>query len=207
MTPSFRVPLAILLILAALACAPVTPATQEVVAGRTPTPAEPYYPLDTRTGVEVIDRVLEAVASGDRQALFSVVEFTNARCTNVEAMGGPPKCREGEAEGSPVETLPFLSSEGHHLRRDEIKQWNEIDAIGLYAIYEVKAAAITFEQYFPVGKYAILLITEGSDPAVALRIGERGIVRVDTIFDASPQALNAMIEREASKLILAPVGQ
>jgi hypothetical protein len=207
MTPSFRVPLAILLILAAAACAPVTPVIQEVVASRTPTPAELYYPLDTRTGVEVIDRVLDAVASGDRQALFSVVEFTNAECTKAEGLGGPPKCREGEAEGSPVEALPFLSSEGHHLRRDEINQWNEIDAIGLYAIYEVNAAAITSEQYFPVGKYAILLIMEGSDPALALRIGKRGIVRVDTILDASPQALNAMIEREASKVILAPVGQ
>jgi len=50
------------------------------------------------------------------------------------------------------------------------------------------------------------LATDGSDPATALRVGERGIVRVDTIFDASPQALNAMVEREASKLILAPVG-
>ena len=106
-----------------------------------------------------------------------------------------------------MEALPFLSSEGHHLRRDEIEHWNGIDPIGLYAIYEVNAAAIMSERYFPVGKYAILLITEGSDPATALRIAENGIVRVDTIFDASPQALNAMIEREASKLILAPVGR
>lgn len=111
MNPPFRIPLAILLILLVAACAPVTPATPAVVNTLSPTPAEPYHPLDTQTGVEVIDRVLDAVASSDRQALFSVVEFTDAKCTKAEGMGGPPKCREGEAEGSPVEALPFLSSE------------------------------------------------------------------------------------------------
>lgn len=206
MSPTLRFPLLILLILVA-ACAPVTPATREPVPTLSPTAAEPYHPLDTRTGVEVIDRVLDAVTSGDRQALFSMVEFTNAKCTKLEGLGGPPKCREGEPEGTPMEVLPFLSSEGHYMRRDEIEQWNGIDPTGLYAIYAVNAAAITSEQYFPVGEYVILLITEGSDPAVALRVGESGIVRVDTMFDASPEALKAKIEHEALKVILPPVGQ
>jgi hypothetical protein len=203
MNSSFRVAFAILLILLLAACVPITPA---IVATQSPTPTEPYHPLDTQTGVEILDRVLGAVASGDRQALYSVVEFTNAKCTKREGLGGPPKCREEEAEGTALQVLPFLSSEGHHLRRDEIEQWIGIDAVGLYAIYEASPAVVSEEDY-PAGKYAILLVTEGSDPALALRIGESGLVRVDTLFDASPQALNAMIEREASKVILAPVGQ
>jgi hypothetical protein len=84
MKHSFGVALAILLILLVAACAPVTPATPAVLATLSPTPAEPYHPLDTQTGVEVIDRALSAVASGDRQVLFSVVEFTNAKCTKAE---------------------------------------------------------------------------------------------------------------------------
>jgi len=154
MNLSFRVPHAILLIMAAAACAPVTPATQEVVASRTPVPAEPYHPLDTRTGVEVIDRVLDAVASGDRQALYSVVKFTDAKCTRREGLGGPPNCREGEPEGTPVEVLSFLSSEGGFLRKDEIEQFNGVDAVGVYAVYEV-SPAVTSEQYYPVGEYVI----------------------------------------------------
>lgn len=197
--------LASAVVLLAAACAPVTPA----VPSPTPwdVPGGPYHPLGIRTGLEPVDSVLSALASGDRRALYAVVEYTAAVCTTREGLGGPPKCREGEAEGTPMDVLPFISSEGHHLRRDEIEQWTGIDATGIYAVYEVNQAAISSEQYYPVGQYAVLLITEGSDPGIALRIGESGIVRVDSLFDASPQALNAMIEREASEVILAPVGQ
>jgi hypothetical protein len=50
--------------------------------------------------VEEIDPVLEALASGDKQALLSLIEFTEAKCTHREGLGGPPKCEEGETEGT-----------------------------------------------------------------------------------------------------------
>ena len=63
---------------------------------------------------------------------------------------------------------------------------------------------ISSEQYYPIGKYVVLFVSGENQPAAALRIGERGIVRVDTIFDSSPESLRAMVEREASTVILAP---
>ncbi|HUE98661.1 MAG TPA: hypothetical protein VMN99_05365, partial [Anaerolineales bacterium] len=69
--------------------------------------------------------------------------------------------------------------------------------------YEVSAAVYS-EEYYPVGKYAMLFMGEENQPAVALRVGESGIVRVDHIFGASPQSLRAMLQREASRVILAP---
>ena len=111
---------------------------------------------------------------------------------------------EGEAEGAPVEVLTFLSGEGSFLRKADIGNWPGIKATGVYAVYEVNAAAITSEEGYPIGKYVILLVNGENPPATALRIGETGIVRVDTVFDASPTDLHAMIEREALNVILTP---
>jgi hypothetical protein len=146
---------------------------------------------------------LEAVAAEDRQALISLVEYIDAECTHKDGLGGPPKCREDEVEGTPVEVLSFLSSEGSFLRKEEIDNWTGIDVSGLYAIYEV-SPAVSSEQYYPVGKYALMFLSEGSYPAVVLRLGETGIVRVDHVFDSSPDFLNAIVEREASTVVLAP---
>ncbi len=148
---------------------------------------KPYHPLTTQTGIGSIDQILSAVASGDTEALRSLVEFTNAPCTQQDGLGGPPKCREGEVEGTPVDVLPFLGGEGSFLRKDEIGNSPGIDVTSVYAVYEVNAAAISSEEYYPIGKYVILFVGEGNQPAVALRIGEQGIVRVEHIFGFFPR--------------------
>ena len=195
-------PFMVLLILAATACAPVSPATEQNFPTET---AEPYYPLTTKTGLRIVDQVLQGVANGDAETLRALVEYTNAECTQQDGLGGPPKCREGEVEGTPVEVLAFLGSEGGHLRKDEMENWSGIKATGVYAVYEVNAAAISSEEYYPVGKYVILFVDEENKAAIALRIGERGIVRIDDIIDSSPPNLRAMIEREASTVLLQPI--
>lgn len=193
-----------LLILTAAACAPVTPAAPESNPTSQPVASEPYHPLSTRTGIETVDRVLEAVESGDPLALRAQVEFLTAPCTKQEGFGGPPKCREAEEEGTPVEGLAFISSEGGIIRKDEIENWTGVEAAGIYAVYEVNAAAVSSEQYYPIGKYVILLARGESEPAVALRIGESGIVRVDDVFDFSPEALRGKVEAEALNVLLPP---
>ena len=192
-----------LLTLGIAACAPA-PSSQETAPSQEPASTEPFHPLATQTGIETIDQVLGAVSSGDPERLRALVEFTNAVCTRQDGLGGPPKCREGEAEGTPVEVLSFLGGEGSFIRKNEVGNWPGVTASGIHAVYEVNAAVISSEQYYPVGKYVILLVSGENQPAVALRIGERGIVRVDTIFDASPESLRAMVDREASSVILAP---
>jgi hypothetical protein len=190
----------VLFILGTSACLPVkenlTPTIEPVL-------PDAYRFPDAQTGLPVIDQVWEAVASGDLQSLRSLIEYTNAPCTSQDGLGGPPKCREGESEGTPVQVLSFLSSEGSFLRKEEIDNWTGITTSGVYAIYKV-SPAVTSEQYYPIGKYVILFVGGGDQPAVAVRIGESGIVRVDTIFDSSFVGLNAMMEREAGQVILAP---
>jgi hypothetical protein len=187
----FPVVVAILLILGIAACSPATPIIQELTPTVQPTPTGPYHPLTTQTGIESIDQVLAAVASGDQQKVRGVIEFFDAECTQQVGLGGPPKCREGEAEGTPVEVLAFIGPEGGHIRKDEIGNWT-VQATGVYAVYEVNTAVVSSEQYYPVGNYVILFVGEEDRTATALRIGERGIVRVDEIIDPSPEYLHAM---------------
>ena len=192
----------ILLALGIAACAPVTPATPT----SDPRSTEGYYPLTILTGIAEIDSVLGAVASGDDRKLRSIIRFTDAKCTRAEGLGGPPKCRVGESEGMTVEVLPFLGSEGSFLHKEEIENWQGIDVTGLYAIYEVSSDVLV-EEYYPAGKYAIMFIGKEGQPPVVLRIGDGRIVRVDHLFDSSPDALQATLEREAARVILPPLSQ
>jgi hypothetical protein len=188
-----------------LACSTATPATP----APQPTPSKPsegLYPLTTRTGIEEVDKILDVVASGDIQMLLSLIQFTNTRCTTAEGLGGPPKCREGEAEGTPVEVLPILGSEGYFFYREDIDEWSGINANGLYAVYEVSPEFVS-EPDYPSGKYVVMFVDQKNATVVSLRVDQGKIVRVDYLLDTSPEQLNGWLEREASTVILPPLKQ
>lgn len=161
------------------------------------------YPLETRTGNSDIDLVLAAVESGDAQELRYLVQYTNAPCTNADGLGGPPKCREGEAEGTMSEVLPFISSEGSFLRKEEIGNWRGIDPAALYAIYRVSPNALQ-EQYYPQGDHIAFFVARENQTVDALHIADGKIVRVDTLFGEIPDSLETIIDRDTSEVILAP---
>ncbi|HSG41878.1 MAG TPA: hypothetical protein VLA72_01875 [Anaerolineales bacterium] len=93
------------------------------------------HPLSTRTGIAEIDVVLDAVESNDPQEIRSLLHFINVPCTNADGLGGPPKCREKESEGTVVEVFPFLGSEGGYLHKENLDLWIGIDVTQLYAVY------------------------------------------------------------------------
>jgi hypothetical protein len=185
-------------------CSPVMPVTEQTSQTAPAEQTGPFHPLSARTGNENIDPVLEAVASGDRQALISLVQLTEAVCTHADGLGGPPKCRDGEAEGTAMDVLPFLGGEGSYLRSEEIGDWQGIDVSALYAVYEVSPENVVQEEYFPSGEYVIVLIGGENQSPVALRVTDGRIVRVDFLFEPTPEALNPLLEREAARVILPP---
>jgi hypothetical protein len=184
-----------LLLLAVLvfsACAPSP--TQEIN-------GIPYYSLDTRTDIEAVDVILEAVEVDDMDQLRSLIYYTTVGCLNVDALGGPPRCRDGEAAGTLVEALPFLGPEGGFLRKDEIGNWPGPEAVGIYAVYQVSGSAYS-EEYYPAGDYGIFLLTEDGSSAMILQVKGGGIVRVDYVFDLTTFA--TILQRDASEIILGP---
>jgi len=200
----FPIVVTILFLLGISACAQVTPAPQDIAPTPQPTTAGGFHPLTTRTGIEEIDNILDVVANGDIERLRSLIQFTNTKCTQLEGLGGPPKCRAGEAEGTPVEVFPFLGPEGSFFRKDEIENWPGVEATDLYAVYQVSPAVI-YEENYPAGKYAVMFVEKENQSVISLRVDNGRIVRVDYIFDLSPEVLNGWLQREASTVILAPV--
>jgi hypothetical protein len=155
---------------------------------------------DIRTGLDEVDQIIAVVLAGDINEFRQRVKFTTSGCTHVMALGGPPKCREGEPEGALVEALPFLGPEGHFLRRDELNNWQGIDVDGLYAVYRVSDEAYSHKDY-PAGEYGIVFRTEDPNTIVTLQVENGRILRIDTHFGTPPE-IN--FERDAEEIILPP---
>lgn len=197
----------VMLLMTVSACSSAATPTPEVNAEQPqPTqanasPALKYYPLNTMTQIEEIDLILAAVASGDAQAVRNLFGFTTTTCKTVNALGAPPACREGEAEGTPIEVLPFLGPEGSYLRKDEAGNFPGLNVIGVYAIYQVSETAYS-EENFPKGDYGIMLNALENRPGVVLQIKDGLIVRIDYIFD--PASMDATLQRDAANFVLPP---
>jgi len=206
MNVKFNVMAFLLFILSLSACA--SPATPTAEVAPVPSDAESsvskneagLYPLSTRTGIEDVDAVIAAVESGDPQQLHELFRFTSIACTNAEGLGGPPKCRGGEAEGTLVDVLPFLGPEGSFLHKENMSSFPGVNVIGVYAAYKVSEAAYSEEAY-PAGEYAVLFKGAENQTDIIFQI-RGGIVRIDYVF--SPTPLDEIVQRDASELILAP---
>lgn len=158
---------------------PAPPATLE-----THPAAVATYPPGTSTGREDLDLLIQAALEQEPRAILDWISLTTAACSLTEGLGGPPRCRAGEPEGTPVEVLPFLGAEGHFLRRDELVDWEGLHASGLVAAYEVSTDAFSDESY-PSGEWAIVLEEGRGGGWVILQVRDGRIVRIDFAMGGS----------------------
>jgi hypothetical protein len=207
----FRALYIFLLVFWLAACVPVRdntlePSTDEsaVVPTAQTSVDQEYFPLDTRTGLDEIDRILAVVESDDLQRLRDLLGFTTTACTTADGLGGPPKCLPGEAESTLVDVLPFLGGEGSFIRKADVQDWPGIDVSHLYAVYRVSESAYS-EEFYPAGEYAIMFVGRDNVPGIVLQVREGKIIRIDYTFDVSSRA--AILQRDASELILTPSSQ
>ena len=135
--------------------------------------------------MDELDQIIEYVLEGDQIGLQGLLQFVPTACTFQDGLGGPPKCEEGEAEGTLVEVLPFLGPEGHFLRKENLTSWEGIDASDLYAIYSVSDSAYA-ELIYPRGEYAIAFINQDRILITTLQISDGRIVRVDSTLGNPP---------------------
>ena len=185
------------------ACSPAATPVQEIAPEEvTDAPMTKYHSLVTKTGNEDIDTILSAVASGEPQELIDLFGYTTAPCKTINALGGPPACREGEAEGTMVEVLPSLGPEGSYLYKDEINNFPGLHVIGVYAVYRVPETVFS-DVNLPAGEYAIVYLSAENLPDVALQVKNAKIVRMDYIF-GYPES-NELWPKDATKFILQPL--
>jgi len=155
---------------------------------------------DVHTGIADIDSVIDIVMAGDPDAMRQLLQFSPLACTHADGLGGPPKCKEGEGEGTKVEVFPFLGPEGHYMRRSEMDDWPGVRATGVHAVYRVSPQAYSDEAY-PAGEYAIVFLTEQDELLVTVQVTNGKIVRIDNKLGNPPEI---DLERDASEIILAP---
>lgn len=141
-------------------------------------------PVEEITGNPELDEIIGIALAGDTESLREKMGYTTAACTTVDGLGGPPKCVEGETEGTPVEVFPFLGPEGHFIRKSDIDAWTGVPATRLYAVYQVSETAYS-ESYAPAGDYALVFLTD-QPFHMTLRVTDGQIVRIDNSFGEAP---------------------
>lgn len=181
-----------------------TPTSSPPSAHGTPTPPTgTVHPPDTRTGIEEVDAIIDAIVAGGIDARRELVQYTTTGCTTALGLGGPPKCESGEVEGTLVEVFPFLRAEGEYVRRESIGRVLRFAVEGLYAVYRVPDDAYE-EEYWPAGEYGIVFTREEDGLAVTVLVDGGGIVRIDFGWQVGDSPA-MVIERSAGELLLPPV--
>jgi hypothetical protein len=99
--------------------------------------------------------VLEALFQGSTEERRSLLQYVTVGCTTADGLGGPPKCTDGEAEGTLVEVFPVGGTESHFVRPEEIERTLQFTVDGLYAVYW-PAPSVDPAEHWPVGEYALL---------------------------------------------------
>jgi hypothetical protein len=137
------------------------------------------------TGLPELDQLASAILSNDLAARRELVRYTSTGCTNVEGLGGPPKCQPGQAEGTPVEYLPVLGpGEGVPVSPEAIGETLDFPAESLYAVFR-RADEPVRDIYYRPGEYGLFFATgeqEASIQYVLVHADMAGrIVRLDYV--------------------------
>lgn len=132
------------------------------------------YDTGTRTEIDVIDGVLEALEARDDVALTGMLSFHPYRCNNVPlSVDGANPCPPGVSEGSPVDVIAmggcevaFLARERANLGAKVADFVREAAGQGVFAVTEVQTGRLSSPlpiRYLIIlsGGYALLLDDSG----------------------------------------------
>lgn len=129
---------------------PTPPPTIPATAARGTAPAGFYQP-EVRTGIPVVDAVIDDMMARDAPALQSLVQFSEVACAaQPMGVGSPPKCADGEVDGQLVDVLPGSKCEGVWIRPGQITAaLQQIVGLGifLYAVYQTTDADFRDAKY------------------------------------------------------------
>lgn len=136
----------------------------------------------TRYQIADVDHVLDILLGDKGSELSTRIIYEQAACTTTEGLGGPPKCAEGEAEGTQLEVLPSLGGEASFLRKNDTNLNDLPGNVELLGVFKVRAD-FKSEEYYPTGTYGLVIRSKTNNQVLALRVNPDGIVRVDYLFN------------------------
>jgi hypothetical protein len=152
-----------------------------------------------RSGVPEVDAVVEALLTGDQEALRGMVEYGQVPCS-TESGTGRELCRPDEPDGTLVDAVVAADCEGYFIRPDGIDV-----ALGallegapkLYAVYKVPPPSPNMS----IGPdYVAVFSAKGPAPGQvfgrALGMGDGDVVAVNLGCGQSPEQLGQSLEQD-----------
>ena len=126
---------------------------------------------------------IDAVQRGDASHLRDLAEVVAVGCTHADGAGGPPKCAQGDAEGTVYEVFPFLGCQGGWVPLSELTALFE----GLLPLTGELHAVVRLERGAggdPHSRGDTLIVFEPADSrmvtqAVGLALANSRFVRVE----------------------------
>jgi hypothetical protein len=106
-----------------------------------------------------------------------LTRYLTLGCTHADGLGGPPKCKSREDEGTLVNVVPFLGPEGHHQRQGEYESWLGPDVLGPLAVYRVSSDAYA-DEFYPAGEYALVFLDHSGPGYDTLQVRDGEIFTV-----------------------------
>ncbi len=127
-----------------------TPAATLTAPAATPTIGR----VANKTGIPSVDAAIAAELAADGAALQSLIRYQPIACTlTITGIGAPPRCRPGEADGTPVDVLSVATCEPEYQRRDEFRaEGITTPGATLYAVYRSP------DLEFPSGDYFVMFL-------------------------------------------------
>jgi hypothetical protein len=137
-----------------------------------------------------IEPVVKSILFGSSIDRVELVSYSTTACTLADGLGGPPKCVQGEAEGTLVQVLPISAGEGTFSRPDSIYQALDFVVMGLYSVYQVPENE-NQPDYWPAGEYGIVFTRELNQAPlpVTVLVEDGRIVRIVHNLGIEPQEL------------------
>ncbi len=141
--------------------------------GSSPTPSP--TPSPAAGAPAEVQAIVDAALSGDADALRPLLGYASIPCsTAIPMLGGPPLCREVEADGTPVDVFAVSGCHGGYVRPDELSL-DALSDIDFYAVYRWPEEDFDF---FAAEYAAIFSGGKGKTQGLGLMINEGKLVAV-----------------------------
>jgi len=138
-----------------------------------------------RSGIEVVDTFLNALAAGDIAAMLDLVVYQQVSCiVEPVGMGGPPFCEGGEPLGTVLDVLPMGQCEGFYQRKAAIPQTLQDLSGKAWALYSVAdlGPPTPDNDFFRGNLQVVLAETDVPEqpvmPAIALSFSNAGLTAI-----------------------------
>lgn len=172
-----------------------------------PAAADGRIDASRRSGIAMVDAVLDAAAARDEAAMAKLIDYSKRACGPAGGPPGtsPPQCPAGSPVGTPVDILPWIVCEGGFATRETapralVEEIGSDVASGLYAVLAVAPADVTAPPPSPPFATAFIVWKRGD--VVSLAVGDHGVSGVGRT--CGPRAPETVMRGAQPSFLLAP---